>query len=292
MEYRKLQYIILSSEIDNRLCVYTSCEMGNTLMNDNYMLQTLSNAIDVLYIFETEHEPLTISELVKKTNLNRTTLYRILSTLRSKGLIEMDPNSGKYRLGIKIVQLSSLVLQRLGIREVARPYLESLQEKVNETIHLCVLNDKKVIFIDKLEVAEAIFMGSYIGWAAPLYCTATGKLLLGSQNKDYIDEYLKTETFKQYTSKTLIEPKSLQEDLERIKTCGYSIDDEEMVEGLTCYAAPIVDNEGVILASISVSGPTSRMISVKEKLIPELLDSSKQISQKVSSTSGVSIRWM
>jgi IclR family transcriptional regulator, KDG regulon repressor len=258
---------------------------------NNYMLQTLSNAIDVLTIFETESEPLSISELVKKTSLNRTTLYRILSTLRAKGLLELDNDTGKYRLGIKIVQMSSLVLQRMSIREVARPYLESLRERVSETIHLSVLNDKKVIYIEKLEVPQAIFMGSYIGWVAPLYCTAAGKVLLSAQNEDYIQEYVDTAVFQNYTQKTLADPQSLREDLERIKSRGYSIDGEEMIEGLTCFSAPIVDDQNHAIAALSISGPTSRMTQDKENIIQEVLKCAQQISQEISRTSGASPRW-
>lgn len=258
---------------------------------NNYMLQTLSNAIDVLTIFETESEPLSIAELVKKTDMNRTTLYRILSTLRAKGLLEIDNDTGKYRLGIKIVQMSSLVLQRLGIREIARPYLESLRENVNETIHLSVLNDQKVIYIEKLEVPQAIFMGSYIGWVAPLYCTAAGKALLSVQSEEYRHAYVSAAAFSTYTQKTLADADRLMGDLALTQSRGYAIDDEEMIEGLTCYAAPVVDAGHQAVAAISISGPTSRMNSDKEKMIAEVLTCANQISQAISRTSGVSPRW-
>lgn len=259
---------------------------------NNYILQTLANAIDVINVFETESEPLTIADLVKRTNMNRTNLYRILYTLRTKGLIEMDADTGKYRLGIRIVQLSSLVLQRLSIRQIARPHLQRFNETVNETTHLVVINDKKVIFIDKLEIQQTILMGSYIGWVAPLYCTASGKLLLSYREKEFIQDYLKAETFNDYTLKTLSDAGSLLKDLERIKLYGYAIDDEEMVEGLTCFAAPIFATNEKVLATVSVSGPTSRMVANREKIIHELLDCVKRVTLEISSTSEISVNWI
>lgn len=258
---------------------------------DPYLLQTLSKAIDVINIFETESEPLTIAEIAKKTKMNRTSLFRILYTLRSKGLVEMDLNTGKYRLGMKIVRLSSLVLQRLDIRRLAKSYLEALRDRLQETIHLVVLNEKSAIFIDKMEISGSIFMGSYIGWIAPLYCTASGKLLLSYQDQEYIDDYLQTVSIKPYTHKTIMSKEQLRENIEWIKTVGYSVDDEEMVEGLTCYAAPVFDGKGKIKAAVSVSGPTSRITSNKEKIITELLDTTATISKELSNAPEMSSRW-
>lgn len=253
--------------------------------NDPYIVQTLSNAIDLINVFETESEPLSISELAQKTGMNRTTLFRLLYTLKSKGFVEMDPHTGKYRLGFRIVQLSSLVLQRLSIRQMLRPHLERLRNTLNLTVHLVVMNDQKAIFIDKLEVADAIFMGSYVGWVAPMYCTASGKLLLSYQDDSFVSDYLEKVAFKAYTYKTLTEPSRLWQEVQTIRKQGYSVDDEEMVEGLTCYAAPVTDKERIV-AAISVSGPTSRMTISREKILHELLSCSRTVSQELATAAG------
>jgi IclR family KDG regulon transcriptional repressor len=255
--------------------------------NDHYLVQTVANALDVINVFETESEPLSIAELVERTNMNRTTLYRVLYTLRTRGFVEMDPVTGKYRLGIKIVQLSSLVLQRFSIKQVARPYLERVKNTLGATVHLVVLNDYKAIFIDKVEAADDIFMGSYIGWVAPLYCTASGKLLLSFQGESSIQEYLQTVPFKPYTYKTLTDKDMFLRELAEIAANGYSVDNEEMVEGLTCMAAPVMVN-GKIAAAVSVSGPTSRINANRDSIINELLQCAKLVSRDLANTSPVS----
>ena len=259
---------------------------------DSYILKTLSKAIDVINIFENEAEALTITEISKRTTINRTTLYRILYTLRSRGYIEMDVETGKYSLGLKLVQLSSLVLQRSGIKQVARPFLEQLRDDLNETVHLVIHNEGKAIFIDKIEVSRTIFMGSFIGWIAPLYCTASGKLLLSYQSKEYIDHYLSTHSFKAYTQNTLTDKDKLREELNHINREGISVDNEEIVEGLTCFAAPIVDKQGNILASVSVSGPTSRMVANNEDIVSTLIQNAKSISDKLATIPATMQQWV
>ncbi|MEH7387694.1 IclR family transcriptional regulator [Bacillus sp. JJ1521] len=258
---------------------------------DSYMLQTLSNAIDVINIFETEPKPLSIQDIVQRTNMNRTSVYRILYTLRSKGILELDKNTGKYSLGIKMVQLASLVLQRLDIKQIARPYLEKLWNEINETIHLVIMNEKNAIFIDKLETSNTIFMGSYIGWAAPLYCTASGKLLLSFQSEGFIDEYLETVTIEPYTYKTITHKNDFKNNLRIIREKGYSLDNEEMVEGLKCIAVPITNADGLTVASISISGPTSRMSIKQDQVIELLMEYASLVSKKLAKSSELMIRY-
>lgn len=252
---------------------------------DSYMLQTLSNAIDVINVFESEPKPLSIQDIVRSTKMNRTSVYRILYTLRSKGILEMDENTGKYSLGIKMVQLSSLVLQRLDIRQIARPYLEKLWKESNETIHLVVMNEKNAIFIDKLETRNTIFMGSHIGWVAPLYSTASGKMLLSYQTEEFINDYLEAITIIPYTYKTITDKHDFKHNLRLIREKGYSFDNEEMVEGLKCIAVPITNAGGKIVAALSISGPTSRMSIKQDQVIDMMFEYASMISHEVSKSS-------
>jgi DNA-binding IclR family transcriptional regulator len=251
------------------------------MTKDPYLLQTLSNALDVLEVFEDHAEPMTISQLVEITKMNRTNLFRILYTLRKKGIIEVDAETGKYRLGLKLVQLSSLVLQRLEIKDIARPYLQRLRDKLNETVHLVVLGDDKIVFIDKHAVSGSILMNSFIGYVAPLYCTASGKLLLSFQDEAIIDRYIETTPFKPYTTNTLTDKNEFRQELKKIKKLGYSIDNEEIEEGLVGFATPIFSH-GRVIASVSVSGTAQKMKNKQDEIIASLLETSKLISNDLS----------
>jgi len=258
-------------------------------VNESYLLQTLSNGIDVIYAFEEEEHPLSIHDLAKKLNMNRTSLFRILYTLRHKGILDFDMETGKYQLSLKLVQLASLVLKRMGIKEVARPYLEEIKDKLNETVHLLALGDQHAIFIDKVTPAETMLMNSYIGMVAPLYCTASGKLFLSYQTEQYIENYLNTVPLKKFTDKTYTDREKLLENLRLIRQQGYSIDDEEIEEGLVGYAAPIFNRKGQVFASISVSGPASRMRRKKDEILPAIIEAAKIITQNYNSTLGSSV---
>ncbi|WP_382397832.1 IclR family transcriptional regulator [Lentibacillus salinarum] len=252
-------------------------------MTDQYTLKTLSNAIDVLSLFEREHS-LTIKEIQQETHMNRTNLYRILYTLRSRGVLEVDPQTGEYRLGMKIIHLSSLLLQRLDVKTIAHPYLCELRDKIYETIHLVVLSNNLAAFVDKVVANEDINMGSYIGWTAPLYSTASGKLLLSSKEDEHINSYINKTDFKKFTDCTLIKKEVFIQDIAKIRKQGYSIDAEEMVEGLTCFAAPIKNHREEVIAAVSISGPTTRMLKNKEKILKELLNNANNITESVNKT--------
>jgi DNA-binding IclR family transcriptional regulator len=249
-------------------------------MKDNYILKTLSNAIDVLGLFESE-STLSIKEIQEETHLNRTTLFRILYTLRHQGVLELDPKTGRYQLGMKIVHLASLLLQRLDIKTIAQPYLKELQNMTNETVHLVVLSNDLAAFVDKIAENEDINTGAYIGWTAPLYCTASGKLLLSVKEDSWIDKYIDKTSFKRYTDNTLGK-EGIRSNIDYIRKRGYSTDAEEMVEGLTCYAAPIKNHFGEVIAAVSVSGATTRMVKNKDTIVSQLLNQTSRITDSIS----------
>ncbi|ARK32303.1 IclR family transcriptional regulator [Halalkalibacter krulwichiae] len=249
-------------------------------MSDQYVLKTLVNAIDVLSIFEEEVE-LTPSEIEHRVKMNRTNLFRILYTLRQGGVLECDPETGKYRIGMKLVHLSSLYLKRLDIRTISHPHLVELRDSLNETVHLVVMNNERATFVDKVESGGEldINMGSYVGWSAPLYCTASGKLLLSFESDEKVVQYASTETMKRYTHNTLTTKKEFLDSIAEIRELGYAMDKEEMVEGLTCISCPIVDENQKVLAAISVSGATTRMKSKHDFVLTQLFETATKIAE-------------
>lgn len=250
-------------------------------MSDQYLLKTLANAIEVLSLFE-EEVSLAPKEIAERIDMNRTNLFRILYTLRHGGLLELDPKTGKYQIGMKTIHLASLSLQRLDIKHICHPYLVSLRDLVEETVHLVVINNNLATFIDKIGANEDVHMGSYVGWTAPLYCTASGKLLLSFEPDKVIKEYFETVKLKRYTDNTIYNFNTFLKNIREIREVGYSIDKEEMVEGLTCFAIPIKEHKGHAIASISVSGPTTRMNKKRETIIEQLQQTSQEISSMIT----------
>src|SRR5690625_235215 len=253
-----------------------SSRSGRCIMSDQYLLKTLENAIDVLVVFETEVS-LTPKEIKERTKMNRTTLFRILYTLRHEGILQLDAHTGEYSIGMKIIHLASLSLQRIDIKNISQSHLQLLSETIKESIHLVVKSGYVATFIEKINVREDINMGSYVGWNAPLYSTASGKMILSFETDAYIKKYLETIELVKFTDSTIQGYDEIIEDIEAIRKNGDSIDEEAMVEGVTCYAAPIKGHEGQAIATVSTSGPTSRMSKEKEIILKELFKVTAQI---------------
>ena len=243
-----------------------------------YLLQSVGTALDVLDLL-CNYEDLGVSEVAQYLEIGKSTAYRLLYTLQSKGYVKKDENS-RYRLSIKFAYFGSIVLDRMEIVKLARPYLEDLTLLTNETSHLVVwAENNEVRFVDKVSSSSTIRMESFVGLKKPAYCTATGKVLLSFKDDVFLDKYLENVEFTEFTSYTIDNPLSLKETIFKIRKQGYSTDVDESEEGLTCFAAPILDPMGQALAAISVSGPTSRMLARRAFLIEHLINISGKISR-------------
>jgi DNA-binding IclR family transcriptional regulator len=170
----------------------------------------------------------------------------------------------------------------MEIRDIARPHLQRLRDQLNETVHLVVLGEDKIVFIDKHAVSGSILMNSFIGYVAPIYCTASGKLLLSLQDEATIEQYITTTAFNPYTNQTITDKNVFRQELNKIRKQGFSIDDEEIEEGLVGFATPIFSRSGRVVASVSVSGAAQKMRNKQDQIIAALLKTSKLISNDLS----------
>ena len=163
------------------------------------------------------------------------------------------------------------------------PHLTELATQYKETTHLAVLHDNEVFYIDRVESSQSIRMKSLVGSKLPAYCTAIGKILLAHQNKDFIDQFLRSVKIKRYTQATIIDPKEFREHLKIIKDQGYSIDDIEHESELKSTAAPVRDREGKVIAGISVAGPAYRMQDEYffNKIIKSVVETADKISHRL-----------
>lgn len=248
-------------------------------------VQSLERALKILEVLGKNPKGLGVTEISREVDLHKSTVYRLLSTLAKWGYVEQEKENEKYKLGLKIIELSNNVLSNLELRKVARPYLEELMEYANEVVHLCVLRDGEAVYIDKVECPNTIRMYSQIGKRAPVHCTGVGKALLAFLPQEEAISILKTKGLPQKTPSTITSLEEMLNHLEEIKKLGYSIDDVEHEEGIRCVAAPIFDHTGQVVASLSVSGPDYR---VTRERVPELAVKVKEIAQKISRRLGYS----
>lgn len=223
------------------------------------IIRTVANALDIFDYMQSREGDVGVTEVGRAMGMHKSTASRLLSTMEIKGYVSRDKESGRYTLGTRIVELAKTKLDQMDLRAHARPFLEELVEKTNETAHLAIPNHGQIIYIDKVDTPQTLMMRSKIGYRAFLHCTALGKAILAILSDEEVDVLLREQGMPRLTPATITDILALKEHLRRVKTQGFAIDDEEHEEGIRCAASSIRDYTGHVVGAISVSGPTMRV---------------------------------
>ena len=222
---------------------------------DGKVIGSLVKAVDILKSFENREE-LGVSELAAGLGLHKSTVFSLIRTLEHLGLLEKSENTHKYRLGVELFRLGSMV--SLNIRSLARYELERLQSEVRETVHLAERSDRHVLFIERFESAYAVKLYTVDAKPLPVYATASGKAVLSTMDDALVSKLIDRITFEQFTENTICSGESLMEDIRATRERGFAVDNEEYELGLYCVAAPLYDWRGRADYAVSVSGPKVR----------------------------------
>jgi len=236
-----------------------------------YPVKVLEKSFLILDYLYKNGSPTSITEISKTLSLYTSTVYRILSTLKTGGFVEQDPTTQKYLLGMRLVELGASKLQNMNFIKEMLPYLKGLKERFNETVHLGVLRENEILYLAKEESSHTIRMFSRIGNRAPIHCTGLGKNILAFLSSKEKDEILNKTKLIAYTNNTITNRKTLEEELLKVKKQGFAIDNEENEKDVFCIAAPVFNFEKKIIAAISISIPKFRNNSQKIKEIKEAL---------------------
>jgi IclR family KDG regulon transcriptional repressor len=226
---------------------------------ERYRIQVIDRAAQILDCFGFDHQELSVSEIGTKTGLHRSTAHRILMALEYNDLIKQNPSTGKYHLGIKLFKLGHQAVSQLNLREICRPFLSRLMNDTKETIHLAVLDDDQVLYLDKVEGPHALRMPSRVGRYIPTYCTSLGKAMLSCLDDQEVKSILRRQTLKPHTENTVKNINQLLADLRSVRKRGYAVDNEEIEIGLRCVGAPLRDYTGGMVGAISVAAPSARL---------------------------------
>lgn len=244
-------------------------------------LSSVANSIRLLKAFSDEEYEIGISQLAKQLKLAKSTVHRLASTLMEAGMLEQNAESGKYRLGLVVFEMGALVRRQMDYSTEARPYLTMLRERTGETVHLAILDQTSIIYINYLASRQVIRMSTELGMRKPAYCTGEGKALVAFQQPEVIEQIISA-GLQEHTAKTITNPAALRKELVAIRARGYAIDDEECELGMRCIAAPVRDHTGKVIAATGVAGPTQRL--TKKKLsayAPDVVGAADAISQRL-----------
>jgi IclR family acetate operon transcriptional repressor len=216
-------------------------------------IQSLGRGLRILDALGEATDGATLSDLTAILEVDKGTASRLVSTLVSYGYAERDETTRRIFLGSRVVTLSRSVLNRLPLREAAKPFLRELMERTGECAHLAVFSQGKALYIDQVESPATLRVNAEVGTMNPLHCTALGKVILAFCGAKISP---KLESF---TPATIIDPSRLIIQIEQILKQGYAVDDQEFETGVRCIAAPVFDFRGKGIASIGISGPASRV---------------------------------
>jgi DNA-binding IclR family transcriptional regulator len=241
-------------------------------------VKSLYKAMQILFLFSEENDELGVTEIAEKSGLLKSTVHNILSTFEACNIVKRDSRTNKFRLGIRVLELSNQFYHNNDIRQVMRPILEQVANDENETVYLAVLQDTEVIYIDAAFPSSNTGGRNMTGIKAPTYCTGIGKAMLAFE-PDKVTEQVIREGFQQFTANTVSDGKQLKKELEEIRKKGYAIDNMEHEYGVKCVAVPITDHDGKVVAAVSVSGPSPRF---DKKRIEGLADSLKEKVRQIS----------
>jgi len=252
----------------------------------DYYIQSIKRAIEILNSFTTKDKELGITELSKKLKLHKSTIHRILVTLEDESLVVKNQITQKYHLGIKLFELGQIVQDQIEIRDYVLPFMRELAQKTDESIDLNILLDEKRVSIEKIESPHDIRRIIQLGKVLPLYCGGSGKALLAFLPDEEIDKIIQKEKIIPFGPNTITDTTKLKENLKEIRKNGYAISFEERILGSASVAAPILDYKGKVVASLSISGPTTRFT---EKKVPMFISLVKDAAQNISTSLGCHI---
>lgn len=230
-----------------------------------YQVQVLDRALAILDMLSTEGPDLSLGEISEKLELHKSTAHRLIMVLERHKLIERNSFNGRYRLGLKLFELGTKAVSQLDLRERARPFLDRLVLETSETVHLGILDDSEVVYLDKVEPARSVRMSSSVGRRNPAYCTAMGKAMMAYLPEAQVEVIVRKHALRAVTANTITSFLELKKELSAIRERGYAIDNEEIEEGVRCVGCVVRNFSGEPVAAISVSGPAFRVTKEKVK---------------------------
>lgn len=253
--------------------------MENTNSN-KYGVKVLEKALSILNCFTVQKPEWTINEFCNELALNRTTVYRIITTLKCYNYVCETANSGKYRLGKSFLALGSILINEMDLKKKAGSYLEELSSITDETVSLSIYYQYTSLIIDSYDSTNDIKVHVSIGKRAELHAASHGKILLASLCDSEIKTYLERSLMK-YTDKTRTDRNEILEMIRKVKEDKIAYDLEELKDGIIGIAAPIFDYNNKIIAAISIVGPKNRVEINIKNLEKSIKNSAFLISQEM-----------
>lgn len=237
-------------------------------------------SVKVIEVLAESNTPIGISEISRRTDINKNMVSRILNTLEEENWVQCDDKFG-YNLTLLPFCLSSKVVSRTTLANVGVPLLQKFWKEYGESTYLGILHEDEVLYLTHFDSIKKVRVAGVVGGSYPLYCTGPGKALLAFSGDDYIENYLDGRELKKYTQNTITDRFELKKELETIRKRGYSLDNEEYGHGIICMSAPIFDHTRTAIGVIGCSLSTvyCSVEEIYDRCGQRLMQTAEQISK-------------
>lgn len=250
--------------------------------SSRYTITSLDRAIDVLEVLANTDTKHTLADLAWETDIPKSTLFRILSTLEDRGCVTFDRDTKEYGLGLKLWELGSAFIEKTDLDSSAAPYMRDLAESCEASIFLAVMDESEVVYIRRMESPDSVMMVRKLGHRAPVYCTATGEAMLAFLPEERQEEIVEETDFTAHTPHTNTDPAEFRHRLNQVRDEGVAVVDGEYNPELLCVSAPVLGGRGAVEAAITVAMPSSetdpeRVDRIREEVREKALELSQEM---------------
>jgi len=250
-------------------------------MAEKYQAPIVKKAFQILRLISETDKGLKISELSRDLGISKSTVHGITTALEELGAITRDPLTKGFTLGFTLFELGRSAYSRIDIKDLARPFMEDLMEKTQESVFLGVRNGEHVTVLDIVESMHDLKITSPIGTTIPLMAGATGKIFLSLMEEKQVSEIIKSKGLHKYTKNTITDPDLYLKEIMSVKEKGYAIDNEEYISGVSAVAAPVA-GKGHLKSAVWVVGFKASIDEDKLKaLAKETKDTAELISRRI-----------
>lgn len=249
-------------------------------------LSSVRNSARLLKVFLSREPELGVSELARRLGLAKSNVHRLLTTLLSEGLIERDPHTGGYRLGIVVFELGEAVKVHMDLHAAAGPVLVKLREQTTESSQIGVLDGTDVVYVDRLESPHTLRLFTETGRRVPAHCTSSGKILLAFRPETEREQLLARCNLTALTPHTITGLDALRAELLAVRSRGWAEAVNEREIGVASVAAPITNVRGEVIAAISIGAPFARFgAAVRRRHAGAVVEAGEAVSRRLGWTS-------
>lgn len=251
-----------------------------TLAENRYHVETLSRGLRILEAFTEDTPTLSLVEIASAVSLDKSTVFRFVYTLEKHDYLERDPQTKRYRPGLKVLRLGFTALHSMEIVQLAQPYLKSLFDEADETTSMAIRDGREIVYVARNTPRQFLGVNITVGARLPVHCTSMGKAHLLYHTADRLQELLGSGPYEALTDHTITSLDALVADLEAARAQGYTVSDQELAAGLRSVAAPILATDGQPIAAINVSASSARVSQpeMERNLAPPVVNTAKRIS--------------